>query len=96
LIAVPNHRRQRDVLSLPLPVLSSVVKWLELVSSFKGNQRRQQKAKHALEACNNVWSWLVVFALNYEYAGGLISLAVGGYGSVTAAQQASLLGCMML
>ena len=65
--------RQRDILPLPLPCVHMLDKWL--LQQFQGNKHRQQKAKLAELACVEVWLWLIVVCLNFEYVGGHASTA---------------------
>ena len=82
-------QRQRDVLPLPLPPLGRFHKYINNMQSTSiAKQHRQQKAKLSRKACSDVWLWLVVFALNYEFYGSLVPdvAAVNSFSSLTAGQ----------
>jgi len=56
----------RDVLPLPLPTLNRATRSLLPAT---GKLRRQRRQKEAEAAAREIWSWLVIAALNYEYIG---------------------------
>ena len=86
-------QRQRDVLPLPLPPLGRFHKYIKSTqSTAKAKQRRQQKAKLGRKACSDVWLWLVVFPLNYEFYGSAVPdiAAVNTFSDLTAGQKSCI------
>ena len=60
-----GEQRLRDVLPLPTPALPT----LELSPAGRGGPCRARRRAMAADDAREVWSWLVVTALNYEYCG---------------------------
>ncbi len=59
--------RNRDVLPLPPPALHHVDMWLGRQGS--GAPSRKNKKTLAMSASVDIWSWLIIVALDYEYVG---------------------------
>ena len=57
----------RDILPIPLPSMPEVYRWLGSV--FNRKFGRGLKLKMAKHAAKEVWTWLVVCALYFEYMG---------------------------
>ncbi len=81
------------MLPLHLPSLERYFKYVQkLNGSVLSKQHRQQRNKLGKKACKDVWLWLVVFALNYEFYGGNVpaDACVVPWASLNAAQLCSL------
>ena len=75
-LSVPDSAdRLRDLLPLPLPAMEKYSRWREYESNIlrgrasRGQSQRLQKFVNV--ACIDLWNFLVVFGLNFEYCGRL-------------------------
>ena len=77
--------RYRDLLPMALPTLENFDRWRSLVSSGGHIYKRTRKAAHS-----ELWTWLSVFALNYEYCGRMGEVEWAHQSKHTLAQRSAL------